>query len=112
MKVITVPRDQVNMDVRKETHVAAALKYIEENLPVGEEGLYGLVNNAGVSSLADVGMEGCHQSHFARCVSAASLTGRLGDRLRGRFETIIMPAFVKNLSWWHVTVTVTVDNLT
>jgi len=38
----------VNMDVRKESHVAAALKYIEENLPVGEEGLYGLVNNAGV----------------------------------------------------------------
>ena len=37
------------MDVRKESHVAAALKYIEENLPVGEEGLYGLVNNAGVS---------------------------------------------------------------
>ena len=39
------------MDVRKESHVAAALKYIEENLPVGEEGLYGLVNNAGVSFL-------------------------------------------------------------
>merc|ERR1712020_35319 len=38
----------VNMDVQKESHVAAALKYIEENLPVGEEGLYGLVNNAGV----------------------------------------------------------------
>ena len=36
------------MDVRKESHVAAALKYIEENLPVGEDGLYGLVNNAGV----------------------------------------------------------------
>ena len=41
-------RSQVNMDVRKESHVAAALKYIEENLPVGEDGLYGLVNNAGV----------------------------------------------------------------
>ena len=51
MKVITVPTHQVNMDVRKESHVAAALKYIEENLPVGEEGLYGLVNNAGVSFL-------------------------------------------------------------
>ena len=36
------------MDVRKESHVVAALKYIEENLPVGEDGLYGLVNNAGV----------------------------------------------------------------
>ena len=35
--------------MRKESHVAAALKYIEENLPVGEDGLYGLVNNAGVS---------------------------------------------------------------
>ena len=34
--------------MRKESHVAAALKYIEENLPVGEDGLYGLVNNAGV----------------------------------------------------------------
>ena len=41
------------MDVRKESHVAAALKYIEENLPVGEEGLYGLVNNAGVSLIDD-----------------------------------------------------------
>ena len=43
------------MDVRKESHVAAALKYIEENLPVGEEGLYGLVNNAGVSFLDNEG---------------------------------------------------------
>ena len=34
--------------MRKESHVVAALKYIEENLPVGEDGLYGLVNNAGV----------------------------------------------------------------
>ena len=59
------------MDVRKESHVSAALKYIEENLPVGEEGLYGLVNNAGVSFLADVGMEGYHQSHLS------------GVRLRG-----------------------------
>ena len=42
------------MDVRKESHVAAALKYIEENLPVGEEGLYGLVNNAGVVSIGFV----------------------------------------------------------
>ena len=68
------------MDVRKESHVAAALKYIEENLPVGEEGLYGLVNNAGVSFLADVGREGYHQSHFVRCASAGSLTGRPGVR--------------------------------
>ena len=68
------------MDVRKESHVAAALKYIEENLPVGEEGLYGLVNNAGVSFLADVRMEGYHQSHFVRCASAGSLTGRPGVR--------------------------------
>ena len=43
------------MDVRKESHVSAALKYIEENLPVGEEGLYGLVNNAGVSFLLMLG---------------------------------------------------------
>ena len=33
------------MDVRKESHVVAALKYIEENLPVGEDGLYGLVTD-------------------------------------------------------------------
>ena len=78
MKVITVPCHQVNMDVRKESHVAAALKYIEENLPVGEEGLYGLVNNAGVSFLGDG--EGDDPSHFVRCVFAESLTGRPGVR--------------------------------
>jgi len=39
----------VNLDVRKEEHVTAAVKYIEANLPAGETGLYGLVNNAGVA---------------------------------------------------------------
>ena len=71
------------MDVRKESHVAAALKYIEENLPVGEEGLYGLVNNAGVSFIDDVHIlkEGYHKIHdFVRCVSVVSLIGRLGVR--------------------------------
>ena len=76
------------MDVRKESHVAAALKYIEENLPVGEEGLYGLVNNAGVSfingginPLVHILKEGYHQIHdFVRCVSVVSLIGRLGVR--------------------------------
>ena len=87
MKVITVPAHQVNMDVRKESHVAAALKYIEENLPVGEEGLYGLVNNAGVSFLG--GGEGDDPLHFVRCVFAESLTGRPGVR----YQT---PCYVQN----------------
>ena len=38
----------VNMDVRQEEHVRVALQYVENNLPVGQEGLYALVNNAGV----------------------------------------------------------------
>lgn len=38
----------VNMDVRKEDHVRMALSFIEDNLPAGEEGLYAVVNNAGV----------------------------------------------------------------
>ena len=38
----------VNMDVRQEEHVRVALQYVEDNLPVGQEGLYALVNNAGV----------------------------------------------------------------
>jgi 3-hydroxybutyrate dehydrogenase len=38
----------VNMDVRREEHIMAALRYMEENLPAGEQGLYAVVNNAGV----------------------------------------------------------------
>jgi len=38
----------VNMDVRSEEHVRQAVRFMEENMPQGEEGLYGLVNNAGV----------------------------------------------------------------
>ena len=55
------------MDVRKESHVAAALKYIEENLPVGEEGLYGLVNNAGVSCCHDSEHDCCHGCCHQNC---------------------------------------------
>lgn len=38
----------VNMDVTNEEHVKHAINYIMDNLPAGEQGLYGLVNNAGV----------------------------------------------------------------
>lgn len=38
----------VNMDVRREEHVRVALHFIEDNLPAGEEGIYAVVNNAGV----------------------------------------------------------------
>jgi len=37
----------VNMDVRRDDHVAAAVHFIKENMP-GEQGLYAVVNNAGV----------------------------------------------------------------
>jgi len=39
----------VNMDVRSEEHVRVALTFIQDNLPAGEEGLYAVVNNAGVA---------------------------------------------------------------
>jgi len=38
----------VNMDVRSDEHVRVALDFIEDNLPAGEEGVYAVVNNAGV----------------------------------------------------------------
>ena len=57
--------------------MAAALKYIEENLPVGEEGLYGLVNNAGVSFLG--GGEG-GGGHLEADLLRGVLTPRLRDR--------------------------------
>lgn len=38
----------VNMDVRRDDHVAMAVSYIQENMPAGEQGLYALINNAGV----------------------------------------------------------------
>jgi NAD(P)-dependent dehydrogenase (short-subunit alcohol dehydrogenase family) len=38
----------VNMDVTKEDHVRHAMDYVAENLPAGEQGLYALINNAGV----------------------------------------------------------------
>merc|ERR1712106_1230786 len=38
----------VNMDVTSEEQVKAAVKYVEDNLPQGEDGLYAVINNAGV----------------------------------------------------------------
>lgn len=38
----------VNMDVTNEDHVRHALDYVAENLSAGQQGLYGLVNNAGI----------------------------------------------------------------
>jgi len=38
----------VNMDVTKEDHVKKAVEYIECNLPQGCEGLWAVINNAGV----------------------------------------------------------------
>ena len=38
----------VNMDVRQEEHVRVALRYVKDNLPAGQDGLYALINNAGV----------------------------------------------------------------
>ncbi|XP_023328709.1 D-beta-hydroxybutyrate dehydrogenase, mitochondrial [Eurytemora carolleeae] len=38
----------VNMDVRRDDHVDAAVHFIQENLVSEEEGLYAIVNNAGV----------------------------------------------------------------
>ena len=38
----------VNMDVTREDHVRMAVEYIEENLPQGCEGLWAVINNAGV----------------------------------------------------------------
>jgi len=38
----------VNMDVTREEHVKMAVEYIEENLPPGCEGLWAVINNAGV----------------------------------------------------------------
>lgn len=38
----------VNMDVRREDQVAAAVHFIQENMLCGEEGLYAVINNAGV----------------------------------------------------------------
>eukprot|EP00092_Neocalanus_flemingeri_P021658 GFUD01023493.1.p1 GENE.GFUD01023493.1~~GFUD01023493.1.p1 ORF type:complete len:356 (+),score=119.13 GFUD01023493.1:51-1118(+) len=38
----------VNMDVTREEHVKMAVAYIEENLPPGCEGLWAVINNAGV----------------------------------------------------------------
>jgi len=38
----------VNLDVRRDDQVAAAIHFIQENMLCGEEGLYAVVNNAGV----------------------------------------------------------------
>jgi len=38
----------VNMDVTREDHVQHAVQYVLDNLPAGENGLYALINNAGV----------------------------------------------------------------
>ena len=38
----------VNIDVTREDHVRMAVEYIEENLPQGCEGLWAVINNAGV----------------------------------------------------------------
>jgi len=38
----------VNMDVRRDDHVAAAVNFIQDNMFAGEEGLYAVINNAGV----------------------------------------------------------------
>jgi len=38
----------VNMDVTREEHVKMAVEYIEENLPPNCEGLWAVINNAGV----------------------------------------------------------------
>jgi len=38
----------VNMDVCREEHVKVALQFVADNLPAGQQGLYALVNNAGV----------------------------------------------------------------
>ena len=38
----------VNMDVRSEEQVRQAVMFVRENMPKGAEGLYALVNNAGV----------------------------------------------------------------
>lgn len=38
----------VNMDVTRDDHVEHAINYVISNLPAGEQGLYALVNNAGV----------------------------------------------------------------
>jgi len=38
----------IKMDVTSDEQVAMAVKYVEDNLPQGEEGLYALINNAGV----------------------------------------------------------------
>jgi len=49
LRVEASPRlSLVNMDVRSEEHVRQAVRFMEENMPQGEEGLYGLINNAGV----------------------------------------------------------------
>jgi len=49
LRVAAGPRlTLVNMDVRSEEHVRHAIHFVRENMPKGEEGLYALINNAGV----------------------------------------------------------------
>ena len=49
LRVEASPRLQlVNMDVTSEDQVKNAVGYIEENLPLGCEGLWAVINNAGV----------------------------------------------------------------
>jgi len=38
----------VNMDVTRDDHVQHAVQYVRDNLPAGEQGLYALINNAGI----------------------------------------------------------------
>jgi len=38
----------VNMDVTRNDHVQHAVQYVRDNLPAGEQGLYALINNAGI----------------------------------------------------------------
>nr|XP_039271857.1 D-beta-hydroxybutyrate dehydrogenase, mitochondrial-like isoform X1 [Styela clava] len=44
----------VQLDVSDEESVKKAVKFIEDNLPSGQKGLWGVVNNAGTSAFGDI----------------------------------------------------------
>merc|ERR550532_2302854 len=48
-------RDQlVNMDVREEHQVEMAVRYIQDNLPAGCNGLWAVINNAGLCVCGEI----------------------------------------------------------